>query len=367
MQFAFFRLWVTRWTSSAAEGMLLWQSLGKVHASPQGLEVHSTGVRVNRRTSSMHPTNSTRTSGIPSHPTPVREAWQAELDAAIRRHDEGGMWVLIARQVDQIAAQEAMATLVSRLAYRISGRTRFGEMFLQPVIAPAACEVIETDTAWKAVSFAVGDALDRWLPSKATKTVFHGIRPFDYVSAWSPAVLRSHLYRTVPGNDQGSVTTLIEKVTLPTEAPRLGFMCMVLTSEIGWPMLSSNALADLRLREVVAFALQEAVGLPPPIVLAPGRVQFAIVDGVCRWLSELDRACKLHGWSATPIATSVDVVKVTLYLDSEQVPMTQFALRRHQIGLRGVNEVLQRLMSLAPFMDVERDASTPSRFLVAHA
>lgn len=186
-----------------------------------------------------------------------------------------------------------MATLVSRLAYRINSRTRFCEIFLMPVIAPADWEVVGSDAAWKTACFAVGDALDRWLPRKTTKTVFHGIRPFDCVSAWHPVALRSHLYRTVPGNDQGVISTQIEKVTLPDEAPRQGFLCMVLTSELGWPTVSTNTMADLRLREVTAFALQEAVHLPAPIVLSPDRVQFAILEGVCRWLSELDRVCKL--------------------------------------------------------------------------
>jgi hypothetical protein len=315
----------------------------------------------------MHPTNISRISECPPCPTPAREIWQIELDDAIRRHDENSMWALVARQADQFAAQEAMATLVSRLAYRINSRTRFCEMFLLPIIGPAGCEVIGSDAAWKAASFAVGDALDRWRPRMATKTVFHGVRPFDFVSAWSPAVLRSHLYRTVPGNDQGSVTSLTEESTLPDESPRLGFLCMVLTSELGWPVCSTGTLADLRLRRVVAFALQEALHQPAPIVFSPDRVQFAFVDGVCRWLSELDSVSKLRGWSATPVASSVDVVKVTLHLESDQVPMTQFTLRRHQIGLRGLNEVLQRLMSLAPLVDAAHDAPMPRRSLVARA
>ncbi|WP_171020192.1 hypothetical protein [Hydrogenophaga sp. 2FB] len=53
-------------------------------------------------------------------------------------------------------------------------------------------------------------------------------------------------------------------------------------------------------------------------------------------------------------------MKVTLHLDSDQVPETQFTLRRHQIGLRGINEILQRLMSLAPHMDAACDGPAPA-------
>jgi hypothetical protein len=305
----------------------------------------------------MNPAQSTHTVGMHTHPVLVRENWQIELDEAIRRNDDAGMWEVVARQPDQEEAQEAMATLVSRLAYRIDSRPRFSEMFLLPMIEPAGANVIANEAAWKAASFAVGEALDSWLPKKTAKTVFNGIRPFDWVGTWRPAVLRSHLYRTMPGNDQASITTLSEDIACPDEAPRLGFLCMVLTSDRGWPTLPrANTLADKRLRDVVGFAFHDNAYSTPPTALTPDRVQFAMVDGVCLWLHELDRTCKVLGWSATPIAASADVVKVTLRLDSEQVPLTQFTLRKHQIGLRGVDEVLQMLASLAPVMDAARDA-----------
>lgn len=299
-----------------------------------------------------------------THPVLVQAKWQVELDDAIRRNDDAGMWDVVARQDDQEKAQEAMATLVSRLAYRIDGRARFAEMFLLPVIEPAAGDVISNEKNWKAASFAIGEALDGWLPKKVTKTVFNGIRPFDWVGTWRPAVLRSHLNRTLPGNDQAKLTTITEAIDYPDSAPRLGFLCMVLTSQLGWPALPApSTMADKRLRDVVGFALQHTQHSVPPLVLTPDRVQFAVVDGVCLWLTELDQANKILGWSATPIATSADVIKIALRLDSEKVPLTQFTLRKHQIGLRGVNDVLQVLASLAPVLDVPRDGKQPPRDL----
>jgi hypothetical protein len=120
-------------------------------------------------------------------------------------------------------------------------------------------------------------------------------------------------------------------------------------------------MADKRLRDVVGFALHHAQHAAAPTVLTPDRVQFAMVDGVCLWLTELDQTNKILGWSATPIANSADVIKIALRLDSEQVPLTQFTVRKHQIGLRGLNDVLQVLTSLAPVMDVPRDGQTAPR------
>ncbi len=303
-----------------------------------------------------------QTTGMHTHPVLVKANWQVELDEAIRRNDDAGMWDVIARQEDQEEAQEAMATLVSRLAYRVDGRARFAEMFLLPIIEPAGGDVISNEMNWKAASFAIGEALDGWLPKKMTKTVFNGIRPFDWVGTWRPAVIRSHLQRTLPGNDQARLTTITEEIEYPDEAPRLGFLCMVLTSQLGWPALPApSTMADKRLRDVVGFALHHTQHSALPIVLTPDRVQFAVVDGVCLWLTELDQANKILGWSATPIANSADVIKITLRLESEKVPMTQFTMRKHQIGLRGVNDVLQVLASLAPVMDLLRDGQPTAR------
>jgi hypothetical protein len=62
--------------------------------------------------------------GMHAHPVLVSAQWQVELDEAIRRNDDAGMWDVVARQADQEEAQGAMATLVSRLAFRVDNRPR---------------------------------------------------------------------------------------------------------------------------------------------------------------------------------------------------------------------------------------------------
>jgi hypothetical protein len=112
---------------------------------------------------------------------------------------------------------------------------------------------------------------------------------------------------------------------------------------------------------VVGYALHHVEDADMPTVLTPDRVQFSITDGVCRWLRELDQSVKVLGWSVSPVASSADVIKVSLRLDSPTVSLTQFTLRKHQIGLRGVDEILQMLMTLAPVMDIARDGGLPAK------
>ena len=103
-----------------------------------------------------------------------------------------------------------------------------------------------------------------------------------------------------------------------------------------------------------------AIGTPD---LTPDRVQYAVADGLCLWLHLLNEAVPLKGWSASPIASTPDVVRITLQLESTDVPWTQFTIRKHQIGLQGLDAVLQMLTALAPCLDSPMDLPLPARRL----
>lgn len=282
--------------------------------------------------------------------------WLTNLNDAIQAGDDHGLWQLLARHGDQVEAHHKLATQVARLAYSVGGKPRFSEMFLVPVIDGPSGRVVEDEAAWKHASFCIGEALDSWLPSKVRKTVFGGVRPYDWVGTWRPGVLRSHLHSTVPGGSVKQATFLTETIELPEEAPRLGFICMVLTAERGWPQLpAADTLRDNRFKAVVGMALQPGELSECPTVLAPDRMQFAVADGLCLWLHMLHESVPITGWSVTPLAASPDVVKVTLALDSDSVRYTQFTLRKHQIGLEGVEAVLAMLHAMAPMMDTPMD------------
>lgn len=282
--------------------------------------------------------------------------WLASLNDAIQEGNDQGLWQLLAQHDDQVEAHHKLATQVARLAYLVGNRPRFSEMFLVPVIDSPTGRIVDDASAWKHASFCIGEALDGWLPSKVRKTVFGGIRPYDWIGTWRPGILRSHLHSTVPGGVVKEATFLTETIDLPDEAPKLGFICMVLTGERGWPQLpAADTLRDNRFKNVVGMALQPSERAECPVVLPPDRMQFAVADGLCLWLHMLHQAVPLQGWAATPLAASPDVVKVTLVLESEAVRFTQFTVRKHQIGLEGVDAVLTMLQALAPTVDVPMD------------
>jgi hypothetical protein len=290
------------------------------------------------------------------HTAGTSTQWLASLNEAIQAGNDPGLWNLLAQHSDPVEAHHKLATQIARLAYLIGSRPRFSEMFQVPVIDAPGGRVIDDAAAWKHASFCIGEALDGWLPSRVRKTVFSGIRPYDWIGTWRPAILRTHLHSTIPGWAVRETSFLTETIHLPEQAPKLGFICMVLTSERGWPPLPvADSLRDNRFKSVVGMALQPAARVDCPVVLAPDRMQYAVADGLCLWLHMLHQAVPITGWMVMPIATNPDVVKITLALECDSVRFTQFTVRKHQIGLEGVEGVLTMLQALAPTMDVPMD------------
>jgi hypothetical protein len=282
--------------------------------------------------------------------------WLTDLNDAIQSGDDLGLWRLLDQHRDPVEAHHRLVRQVARLAYKVGDHTRFSEMFLVPIIEYAGTQVLDEDVVWRAADHCIGEALNIWLAPKTRKTVFAGIRPYDWIGTWRPGVLQCHLHSTVPGRQQKQVQFLTETIDCPAEAPRLGFICMVLTGERGWPQLPpADTLRDNRFKSVLSFALQKRDGAAGPMVLTPDRVQFAVTDGLCLWLHMVSQAVPIIGWSAAPLAASPDVVKITLAFEHDEVPHTQFTVRKHQVGLEGLECVLSMLREIAPMLDTPMD------------
>jgi hypothetical protein len=282
--------------------------------------------------------------------------WLTELQDAIHAEDDQGLWRLLEQHNDPVEAHSRLATNIARHAYAIADKPRFAEIFLTPVIEFARGAQLGNAAAWQAADYCIGEALDIWLPSKTRKTVFAQIRPYDWVGTWKPAVLRSHLKSAVPGARGPKLRFLTETIDCPEEAPRLGFICMVLTSERGWPQLAAaDSTKDARFKQVVAYALQGDSKQAAPVILTPDRVQYAVADGLCLWLHLANEQVPITGWLVAPATASPDIIKITVRFEHEKVPYTQFTLRKHQIGLEGLDSILQMLGSIAPMLDAPMD------------
>lgn len=286
-------------------------------------------------------------------PVPLDPKWVMALDDAIRANDEQAIWSVMAASHDPADAHDKLATLVARMVHRNGRTSTFTELFLIPVIAQENA-LLNLDL-WHQASGVIGDAVEVWKPKNTTKSIFNGIRLYDWVGTWSPEVIRKHLHSSIPGEVGTELRVLTQQIDVPKYVPKLGFILCTLSSKSGWPRLEQiPAATDERLKSVVSFGLEDDQS-PAPVVLSPGRAQFSIPEGLCKWLEILHEKVGVRGWMVSPIAHTPDVIKVTLSLHDPQSPYTQFTLRKHQMGLRGVNCILMLLSALAPNLEVPID------------
>lgn len=301
------------------------------------------------------------------------EAWTTDLEQAVVSVDEGAIWSLMEAQATNDEAHNLLAEKVSRMAFVKNGVNAFCELFMMPVIVPASLKVFDSTEPWKASREQIKKSLEAWFPQKARFTVFSNLVPMDWVTTWTPAVLRAHLQQLIPGFEKTPVTFQTSQIQLPETAPRLGFVVVGLTSLRGWPELGAvDALADRRLKETVKFTLQLAAGnhlgldAPAPTVYTPERVQYSVTDGICQWLIQLNEATGIEGWTVIPSVVSRDIVKISLKLGDETTAYSQFTVRLHQIGAQGLQDILVVLKSLAPMLDVQPGGADMGQVRSAH-
>lgn len=235
----------------------------------------------------------------------------------------------------------------TRVAFRLHGSLRFSELFLIPIIGRAQDVPLCDPLRWTWIGQPLADALDRWIDSRTARSVFGRLYPYDWISSWTPEALQAHVMSIVPGRRPGIMTFHSESLDLPADAPRLAFICMVVTAKRGWPQLPAQG--EDRFRKVLALALQ-CQGEPSPAVLSPGAPEEAVLDGLLRWLHELGQWTPITGWSASPTSAGADVVKITLTL-GRRAPPVQFAVRMHQVGSEGVGHLLGLLAETAPMLE----------------
>ena len=290
-----------------------------------------------------------------------RSQWLEELDQAVSSTDELTIWRLMDETPAREPAQTDLARLVTRRAYSAGGKNTFCEIFLMPVLLQGS-DIVKNRLIWSSIRKTVRDALAVWFADEGKLTLFDDIAPLDWVSTWRPTVFRTHLDQLVPGFGQQKVRFEMTEIDLPNSAPRLGFVVIGRTTLKEWRDLpGAKVHLDTRLKDIVKYCLQTHTSSQShhqtmtPIVLTPERMQFAITDGVCLWLSKLHEMIGIEGWTILPSLTARDVVKITLKLKSREVALTQFTLRLYQIGNLGLNDVLTVLQQTAPMFDQPLD------------
>lgn len=292
-----------------------------------------------------------------SPPSGPDTAWVLRLARAVEAEDQAAIWRLMNQHLGNETAQQLLADEVSRVTTVTASGTELTELYLVPVVAPGNSGVIGSAEAWTYANATLQPLISEWFGAGHRIKLLDRIFPMEWIAAWDPADLRRVLALATRALSGPLPVTSHSPIPLPHAAPRLGFIAMTVSAAGRWPCAPPESRNDVRFADIARHTLcmaSESTGLTPahlPAVLTPDRMQYAFTDGVCLWARMLHERVGIVGWHIQPTTVKQDSVNILLHLADELMPVTYIALRLHQIGAAGFQDIVAQLWMCAPNLE----------------
>ena len=224
-------------------------------------------------------------------------------------------------------------------------------MVLVPLIlrGPAAQLVANND----ALQPAIGNVrrwLLEWFQHKVDVTLYSAPVGYEEVCTWSPSVMREKLDQLAVKKEPTLPLAENFEFHLPQDAPTLSFFVAAVHQPCDWPQLPpEDAQADCALQHRIAGALEVtkggAIGDDDIQVLVPQFASEAIASGLGAWIERLHREFTVQRWDPQQVSQDLVVLQLELGVDAEKT--SPIALRTHQLGLDGLEQVLGQVGAVA--------------------
>lgn len=242
---------------------------------------------------------------------------------------------LAAAYPDQQLAWSQLAAACTRRVWLHQGRPLFGQLMAIPVIHedawPDSPPTIDS-SGCEALTTTVNGCLQ----GACALLLFARLRNYADVCTWSPSVLGQHL-RCVHDREL-LAPQYTHKRGLLAGSVQLSFIFAVVVSRREWPKPPVNSPeATAAVAAVIRESLIEKIRRPACLeVLAPEPVQEAIASGLCGWLAHVHTQNKIERWQVRGVTEPVDAVRVEVGFGESAFSWAEFSVRKHQVGLRGL-------------------------------
>lgn len=272
---------------------------------------------------------------------------------AIAAGDDNMALHLAAAHPDQQLAWSQLANACTRRCWLHQGRPLFGQLMAIPVVHEDAWPE-SPPTFDNSGCQALTDAINACLQDACALLLFTRMRNYACVCAWSPSILEEHLRcvhdRQLPAPQYTQMRSLL------AGSVQLSFIFVVVVSRRDWPNPPTNAPeAIVRVADVIRQVLNEqAPGSPCLEVQPPQPLQEAIASGLCAWLTHVHAQRKVQSWKVTAAPQPADAVRVEISFGRNTTRQPHFTVRKHQVGLRGLQAITFALSSQA-----QSDGSAP--------
>ena len=255
-----------------------------------------------------------------TYPTHESGGWLKSLALAVNGRDEAAIEMLLAQSKSLPSAQDLVAQHIGRtppnLEHRGAVQPFFGELWAIPVLVrdadPRAAEVF-----WLERKERIRNVLKDWAGQGVGVHLFGGLIPLDWVASWPIPVIRAHLDLLHARANTG-VRFEVASINVPHGLPKLSFITLALRTSAPWPgdfvkpfpleCKGENAPGAHTINVTPSFAIQSC-GAPSPL-------RWAIVDGLVRWVTELDECTGVEAWDITLDTTRHSMCALTVVLRS---------------------------------------------------
>lgn len=266
--------------------------------------------------------------GSEASATPIARAVAAGDDDMALRH--------AIAQPDQQLAWSQLAKACTRNVWLHHGRPLFGQLMAIPVIHedawPDQPPILDNSGCQT-----VTDAVNACLQGACALLIFARLRNYACVSTWSPSILEDHL-RCVHDRNLLAPEYAHKRGLLAGCSLQLSFVFVVVVSRRNWPDSPfPTPEAVTQMARAVGKCLRGPASKSLCLqVLQPELFQDAITTGLCTWLSRLHERSRVQSWKFRAESVPVDAVNVEIGHGCSTPIRENFIVRRHQVGLRGL-------------------------------
>jgi hypothetical protein len=275
-----------------------------------------------------------------------------DLARAITRADHEAIWQLYQQVPDQAQYLDWLADLAGNRSQDYPHRrdpsrmsTWRQTMIAAPiVVCPDHWKVSPPPQTDRAAAASLLLPIQAWLGQGQEAGLVAPLVPYADLCRWSPLTQQEYLADMAKSSHAGPAPWLNVAPQLSPELPQLSFLVGSAQRWLACPQLPQpGSRGELNLRE--RLAASAAYMLHHPVqaleVRAPMIFHQGVLEGLLAWLTALADHCAFRSWQLHP--AQHDLVWLELTGTDMQQAAQIIPLRRHQIGLHGLDLIVEQL------------------------
>jgi hypothetical protein len=271
-----------------------------------------------------------------------------KIAEAMNKKDEALLWEAAKNAKSQAQFFERLRNECGMTSFSTGSKMQHlvrhhSAMIMVPlVLAPESALLVGNPEAMKAINHQVVQWISEWFEYQSEITIFNSPVAYEEICVWSPLDMRAKLEQLSSISTSSTFSLPDASFNLPENAPRLAFVVAAVQRAAEFPTLPPvDALTDASFKGRLAGAIQVLAASKESVdvsVFVPDYASEALLAGLLFWVQRLHETVGIHRWDAVPAGKDVVILQLELGEDARKT--SPIVLRAHQLGIGGVQKVL---------------------------